>query len=212
MASFESFAAMTGRMLVALAATAVISVPSMAQDLDMSQFNHLKEPGISAKINQKMLVVEAKGDPNIVGTKAYGLLFQIYYSMPETPKSPVPPAPRARWSVSLEKARSEWIGLYAVPVPETVTQLPPYQAQEGLKASLTMWEYGDVAEILHIGPYSREEPTIKRLVGFIKEKGYMIAGPHEEEYIRGPSMYGPGDPEKYLTIMRYQVRKQGNPS
>jgi hypothetical protein len=30
---------------------------------------------------------------------------------------------------------------------------------------------------------------------------------HEEEYISGPSQSGKGDPEKYVTILRYRVRK-----
>jgi hypothetical protein len=33
----------------------------------------------------------------------------------------------------------------------------------------------------------------------------VIAGAHEEEYIKGPTMTGKGDPEKYVTIIRYQV-------
>ena len=65
----------------------------------------------------------------------------------------------------------EWTGLYALPVPETATELPPHETQEGLKASLATWEYGEVAEILHLGPYSREEPVLKRLREFIREQG-----------------------------------------
>jgi hypothetical protein len=194
------------QILIVLVVVAVISMPLMAQEPNVSQFEHLKDPKISTQKNQKMLQVEAKGDPNIVGGKAFGLLFRLYYSMPETPKGPMQPAPRARWPLSLDTPKLTWIGLYALPVPETITELPQHEAQEGLKASLTTWEYGTVAEILHIGPYNREEPTIKRLVDFLKEKGYVIAGDHEEEYIKGPSMYGNEDPDKYLTIIRYRVK------
>jgi hypothetical protein len=196
------------QILIVLVVVAVISVPLMAQESNVSQFEYLKEPKISTQKNQKMLVVEAKGDPNVIGGKAFGLLFQLYYSMPETPKGPMQAAPRARWPVSLvDKPKSTWIGAYALPVPETITELPQHEAQEGLKASLATWEYGTVAELLYIGPYDREEPTIKRLLDFIKEQGYMILGDHEEEYIKGPSMYGKEDPEKYVTIIRYRVTK-----
>ena len=92
-------------------------------------------------------------------------------------------------------------------MPETATELPPHETQEGLKASLATWEYGEVAEILHLGPYSREEPVLKRLREFIREQGYFILGGHEEEYIIGPTQGGKGDPEKYVTILRYRVRK-----
>ena len=173
---------------------------------DLSQFEHLQKPKISTLPDQKMLVVEAKGDPNVVGGKAFGLLFQLYFRMKETPKGPNLPAPRARWPVAWDTAKSEWKGLYGLPVPETITELPVYEEQSGLKASLTTWKYGEVAEILHVGPYDKEEPTLKRLTDFISEQGYTIAGDHEEEYIKGPSMSGPGDPEKYITILRYQVQ------
>ena len=215
MITFKLFASLPGPVpiremkliLFILVVAALISVPSIAQDLNVSQFEHLKEPKISSKENQKVLVVEAKGDPNLRSGKAFGLVFQLYYRIQETPKGPMQAAPRARWLVSLDTPRSEWIGSYALPVSETVIQLPQYEAQEGLKASLTIWEYGEVAEILHVGPYNREEPTIKRLIEFIKKQGYMIVGAHEEEYIKGPTMYGPGDPEGYVTIIRYRVRK-----
>ena len=98
----------------------------------MSQFEQIKEPKISIQKNQKMLVVEAKGDPNVVGGKAFGLLFRLYYSMPETPKGPMQAAPRARWPIPLvDTPKSTWIGVYALPVPETITELPPHEAQEG---------------------------------------------------------------------------------
>jgi hypothetical protein len=187
----------------------VCSVFFMAQDPSLSQFERLKEPKISTRKNEKMLVVEAKGDPNVIGGKAFGLLFQLYYSMKETPKGPMQPAPRARWPVSLETPKSEWTGSYALSVPDSIRELPQYQAQEGLKASLTTWEYGEVAEILHIGPYDKEQPTVKRLMDFVKDQGYVIIGDHEEEYIKGPTMYGKGDPEKYITIIRYRVKKSG---
>ena len=196
------------QILIVLVVVAVVSVPLIAQEPNMSQFEQIKEPKISTRKNQKMLVVEAKGDPNVVGGKAFGLLFRLYYSMPETPKGPMQAAPRARWPIPLvDTPKSTWIGAYALPVPETITELPPHEAQEGLKASLTTWEYGTVAELLYIGPYDREESTIKRLLDFIKERGYVTVGNHEEEYIKGPSMYGKEDPEKYVTIIRYRVKK-----
>ena len=34
-----------------------------------------------------------------------------------------------------------------------------------------------------------------------------LDGPHEEEYVVGPSQGGKGEPEKYMTIIRYRVHK-----
>lgn len=195
------------RILMVLVALILSGLTSLAQSTNLTQFEHLKQPRISTKKNQKMVVVEAKGDPNVIGGQAFGLLFQLYYRLPETPKGLLQAFPRARWPESLQAPKTEWTGLYALPVPETVAQLPPHEPQEGLKASLATWEYGEVAEILHLGPYSREEPALKRLEEFIREQGYVILGGHEEEYIIGPTQGGKGDPEKYVTIIRYRVRK-----
>jgi effector-binding domain-containing protein len=68
------------------------------------------------------------------------------------------------------------------------------------------WTYGEVAEILHVGAYADEEPTIQKLMKFIAEKGYTIAGPHEEEYLKGPTQVS--SPAEYWTIIRYQVKKK----
>jgi hypothetical protein len=201
-----------------LAAIVVIAIAAIAlmmyfmmQGPDLSQFEHLKQPQISTMPNQKMVVVEAKGDPNVVGTKAFGLLFSLYYKVKDVPKSLTLPAPRARWPVSLETPKSEWVGLYALPVPATSTALPQYEAQPGLTVSLTTWEYGEVAEILHIGPYDQEQPTTQRLMDFINAQGYTVIGDHEEEYIKGPTMFSKGNPEKYATIIRYRVKKSDQP-
>jgi hypothetical protein len=178
-----------------------------AQENSLAGLEHLRDPKVSTRKNEKMLVVEARGDPNLVGPKAFGLLFQLYYSLKETPKGAGQASPRARWPLSLETPRSEWVGFYGLPVSETISELPQHQAPEGLKASLTTWEYGEVAEILHVGPYDKEEPTMRRLKDSAQQLGYRILSGHEEEYIKGPTMSGRGDPEKYLTIIRYRVQK-----
>ena len=174
---------------------------------DLSQFEYLKEPRIVNMPDQKMLVVKATGDPNVVGGKAFGLLFNAYYKIDGAAKGPRQPAPRARWPMSLETPKGEWVGLYAMPVPETTSKLPELETEAGLELSLATWKYGEVAEILHVGPYSAEQPTVNRLIEYIHQQGYEIVGDHEEEYVKGPGMFGKDDPEKYLTVIRYRVSK-----
>ncbi len=185
----------------------VLCMYYMMSGPDLSKYESLKEPRISSVQNQKMLVVEAKGDPNVVGPKAFGLLFRMYFKTKGTPKSLKQPAPRARWPVAWDAPKTEWVGLYAMPVPETATELPQYEAAPEFKVSLTTWEYGEVAEILHLGPYDKEQPTVERLMEYLKAQGYEIAGAHEEEYLKGPTMFSKGDPGKYVTIIRYRVKK-----
>ena len=35
----------------------------------------------------------------------------------------------------------------------------------------------------------------------------VLQGEHEEEYIKGPGMLSKGNPQKYLTIIRYRVKQ-----
>jgi len=187
---------------------ALLSSPVSAQTEIPPELEALREGRITERPAENMLVVEATGDPAIMGGQAFGLLFQLYYGIPETPKGQQQVIPRARWPVDLEQPRSEWIGLYALPVPESVTELPAHEAPPGFEAKLTTWDYGDVGEILHVGPYDREQPTVERLRELAEARGFTLVDGHEEEYYRGPTMSGPGDPESYLTVLRYRVKKR----
>ena len=177
---------------------------------DPAQFEYLKEPQVRVMPDQKVLMVEARGDPTAVGSQAFGLLFKTYFKLKGVPKGRGQPAPRARWPLSPDTPKEQWIGRYAMPVPASVDSLPTQAAaSSGLRAELTTWKYGAVAEILHVGPYDREETAIRTLMQFIKDSGYEIAGEHEEEYVKGPGALFKGNPEKYLMIIRYRVKKVG---
>ena len=68
---------------------------------------------------------------------------------------------------------------------------------------LDTWEYGTVAQILHLGPYDREQESVERLKRFIESNGYEVAGPHEEEYLSRP------DARVMKTVVRYRIKKPG---
>ena len=187
-----------------LAAAALLAYFAM-QGPDLTEYEHLKEPAISTRPPQKMIVAEAKGDPNAVAGAIFETLYDLYYRIEGVPSWPLP-APRARWPVSPDQPKEEWIGIYGLPVPDTVTALPEHTAVPGLAVSLTTWTYGDVAELLYIGPYDEEWPVLQRLRDYIAESGYAFVGAHEEEYLKGPGMFFRGNPENYVTILRYEVR------
>jgi len=94
----------------------------------------------------------------------------------------------------------EWTHIIGLPLPEDTTSLP--QKVGGVEVKVETWEYGTVAQILHLGPYDQEEPTILRLHKFIEENGYEIAGVHEEEYLTTP------DAKVMKTIIRYPIKKK----
>jgi hypothetical protein len=201
------------RIAVAVVPLAAVALGAAVWQFTMSgpratDFEYLREPQLRILPDLKVLEVQAKGDPEAVGSQAFGLLFKTYYRLTGVPKGPKQPAPRARWPVSLETPKSEWVGRYAIPVPPNVEVLPSQgDAEAGLHVEITTWPYGDVAEMLHVGPYEREEPTIAELTQFIKDCHCEIVGEHEEEYLKGPGLFSKGNPEKYLTIIRYRVKK-----
>ena len=58
---------------------------------------------------------------------------------------------------------------------------------------------GKVAQIMHIGPFSEEGPTVQKLHSFIKDSGKKIIGKHHEVYL---SDIRRAAPEKWETIIR----------
>jgi len=174
----------------------VLAAAAAAQSLN--SYTPLKDPQIVNRPAQKMLVVESKGDPNTAAQVAMATLFRAFYKIPFAKMA----APRSRWSDLMMSPKAEWSGLFGLPIPDDTKGLP--EGVTGVR--IETWAYGDVAEILHIGRYDNEGPTVERLMKFIAEKGYVASGPHEEEYLAGPGMVP--DPAKYQTIIRYRVKKK----
>jgi effector-binding domain-containing protein len=181
---------------------------------DMSAYEKLKNPQISEKSDQKMLTVKFSGDPEKVIQKAYNVLFDTYFKLKGIPKDLNSTVARYKNIGDLpddpEKIKAvlktaTWEGTVAVPIPDSITSLPE-EKKSGTRPAIEVWNYGTVAEILHIGSYETEIPTIKRLVDYIKSNGYEICGMHEEEYLIGPGNLFV-NPRDYYTIIRYQVKK-----
>ena len=60
------------------------------------------------------------------------------------------------------------------------------------------------AQLLHVGPFSEEAPTIERLHRFIEDNGYRPRGKHREIYL---SDLRKAAPEKLKTIIRQPVER-----
>jgi hypothetical protein len=67
---------------------------------------------------------------------------------------------------------------------------------------LERFSEGRAAQVMHIGPYATEGPTIQRLHAFIAEQGCERAGKHHEIYLSDPRRSAP---EKMKTIVRQPV-------
>jgi len=71
---------------------------------------------------------------------------------------------------------------------------------EGLR--LESFTEGQVCQILHIGPFSEEGPTIERLHSEIAAEGKTLRGKHHEVYL---SDIRRAAPEKWRTILRQPI-------
>jgi hypothetical protein len=73
------------------------------------------------------------------------------------------------------------------------------------KIRFESFEEGLCVQIMHIGPYSEEGPTIAKMDAYIKENGYEFRGEHHEIYLSDP---GRTAPEKLKTVVRHPVKKK----
>jgi hypothetical protein len=74
----------------------------------------------------------------------------------------------------------------------TTPELPPH---------VVSWEEGPVAQLMHIGPYDAEQPTLDRLRTAIAEAGLLPHGCHHEIYLSGPRT----KPGHTQTVLRQPV-------
>lgn len=66
------------------------------------------------------------------------------------------------------------------------------------------WQEGHCAQIMHVGPYSEERPTIEALHAFIAAEGFKQRGAHHEIYLGDPRQ---SDPAKLKTVLRQPVEE-----
>ena len=155
--------------------------------------------------SQKMAVVHAKGAPDKVFPQfmpaLYGSVFTLKFDLKKKglPTFKVSGL-RARYPDAHLVPKDEWTHIIGLPVPEDTTSLP--QKVAGTEVKIETWEYGTIAQILHLGAYDQEYATVERLHQFIEDSGYEIAGHHEEEYLTRP------DAKVVKTIIRYSVKKK----
>jgi hypothetical protein len=152
-----------------------------------------------------MAVVYDQGAPDKVFPEVMPALYGSVYTLKfDLKKKGLPTFKvsglRARYPDAHLVPKEEWTHVIALPIPEDITSLP--QKVPGVEVKIETWQYGAVAQILHLGAYDQEDAVVRRLHKFIEDSGYKIAGVHEEEYLTKPDAKVP------KTIIRYPVRKK----
>lgn len=168
----------------------------------------------------RFLMIDGQGDPNT--SPAYAEAVEALFSVSYTAKFmlkrgrgidyAVMPLEGLWWAddhavfASDDRAKWRWTMMILQPdvVEDAVLEAAmaqvrgkkPLAALERLR--LEPFAEGRCAQVLHVGPFSEEGPTIERLHAFIAERG-RLAGKHHEIYL---SDVRRADPAKWRTIIR----------
>jgi hypothetical protein len=171
------------------------------------------------------LAVDGAGDPNTAPAYAEAVqaLYSVAYTLrfalkrrPDGVDAPVLPLEGLWWapdlSAFLTGERDEWRWTMLIRQPEQVgahdvaEAVAEAQRTKGLpgldRVRFERFAEGRAAQVLHIGPYSAEGPTIERLHAFIAEQGCRLSGEHHEIYLGDPRRAAP---ERLRTIIRQPV-------
>lgn len=161
----------------------------------------VRTPQIVHMPSQKMAVVRTVGDPSEVGPAAasalYGTVYRLKAALKKQGRYMQVGSLRARWITADLAPKEQWIGTWALPIPDDTVALP--KLDSNVEVSVEVWGYGTVAQVLHIGPFATETASIQRLHEFIAQHGYEVAGPHEEEYLTKPQA------KTQKTVIRYAI-------
>jgi hypothetical protein len=171
----------------------------------------------------KYLMIDGKGDPNTSLEYAHAVeaLFAVSYAVKFMVKKSaqaidygVMPLEGLWWADDMsafttdDKADWKWTMMIMQPgfVADEVIAIAMKDARaKDLpalgKMRLEWFEEGRCAQVLHIGPFSTEGPTIERLHQFIDEKSAR-RGKHHEIYL---SDIRRAAPEKWKTIIRHPM-------
>jgi hypothetical protein len=147
---------------------------------------------------------------------AYGAKFALKRSGVETRVMPL----EALWWTSgsgafipeeLDKWR--WTAMIMQPEPVTADLIDRVRSDAMrkkpnpnlAKVELKAFREGLCAQVMHLGPYSAERPTIEKLHAFIAAEGYRLSGKHHEIYLGDPRRAAP---EKLRTIVRQPITRR----
>ncbi|MFQ6674426.1 MAG: GyrI-like domain-containing protein [Fidelibacterota bacterium] len=184
-----------------------------------------KEVGLVNVPPMSFLMIDGKGDPNQSGSfqqateVLYGVSFTVKFDLKKRgigPEYAVLPLEGLWWTEGGRdfdmEDNANWLWTLMIMQPEHISSDHVAQAVEiyrtkkggaGLeKIRFEQYEEGLSAQIMHVGPYSEEGPTIERIHEFVLENGYTLYKKHHEIYLSDPRR---AKPEKLRTVLRHPV-------
>jgi hypothetical protein len=177
----------------------------------------IHEPELLEVPERTVLMTDGRGDPNgsepfqaavaALFSVSYGLRFRLKQELGADRK--VGPLEGLWWTEDGDFAlpdRSAWRWTALIEQAEEATpaHVEAMARGKGVEIPLRLERFreGRVAQVLHIGPFADEPPTIARLHGFIAEHGLRPTGRHHEIYLSDLRRTAP---ERLRTILRQPV-------
>ncbi|MCA9730583.1 MAG: GyrI-like domain-containing protein [Deferribacteres bacterium] len=168
------------------------------------------------------LMVDGVGNPNtskefMDATEAlYSMAYTLKFMCKKPPISKdfvVMPLEGLWWMENMTEFtlenKDQWQWTLMIMQPDFVTTELIAEARDQVKAKkapvalqklrFEKYSEGRCAQIIYVGPYSDEHPTIQLIHDFIKEKGGKLQGKHHEIYLSDPRKTAP---EKLKTVLR----------
>lgn len=189
------------------------------------ELKHLYQPSAKEVVQVEVpafrfLMIDGEGDPNtsVRYAEAVQALFSVSYTAKFMVKKgtqvdyAVMPLEGLWWaddmSAFITDDRSKWRWTMMIMQPHF---LAPHVIEDSIaevrrkkafpavdELRLETFAEGACAQVLHVGPFSEEGPTIQRVHAFITERA-MLAGKHHEIYL---SDVRRADPRRWRTIIR----------
>ncbi|MGZ9225705.1 MAG: GyrI-like domain-containing protein [Anaerolineales bacterium] len=186
----------------------------------------VRNPEIVDVPRMNFLMINGEGDPNISERfkDSVEVLFGLSYTLKFMIKKStmqidygVMPLEGMWWADDVTafsmKIKELWKWTAMIMQPEYVTKNLFIEALEHVKKKkdntvlrdvrLESFIEGKSAQIMHIGPFSEEGPTIEKLHEYIEANGQKLSGKHHEIYL---SDIRRSAPEKWKTIIRQPMK------
>jgi len=196
-----------------------------------SQLKHLYQPSAKDVVEVEVpkmnyLMIDGEGDPNTSTAyqAAVEALFTLSYSIKFMAKKGtlaidygVMPLEGLWWADDMTSFsvddKSNWKWTMMIMQPDFITHELVDKAIEDVRRKKKLTALGEVrfapliegtcAQIMHIGPFTAEGPTIERLHKFIADAGRKLIGKHHEIYL---SDVRKADQEKWKTVIRQAMQ------
>ncbi|MEM7548247.1 MAG: GyrI-like domain-containing protein [Bacteroidota bacterium] len=196
-----------------------VSPEAVISEIDESYYVAHETPTILETPKMNILSIEGQSSPESeLFLKSIQTLYEVFHHIKsqnteEEDQFVLRPLEAFWWVESElpfeEVPREEWFWKLLLPIPDSVSEKNMVNAKSPLSDSFRIDQLkietlpaGEAVQIMHVGSYEAEAPTIEKLMDFVKDNDLSIEGSHHEIYLDDPNVTLV---DQLKTILRYSV-------